>query len=135
MSVGCCARKQAPGNLRTAPVCSRSEALLPAGRAAQSVGRYGRRKERYPCSGLVRPHPDTTVLVTLMATSHKYVNTETKRWSYGAELELVNWPNREPLAPGMAIDEAELHNVNSNGVAVDGRGKLYHLGGEILTAP
>jgi len=35
----------------------------------------------------------------------------------------------------MAIDEAELHNVNSNGVAVDGSGRFYHLGGEILTAP
>ena len=32
-----------------------------------------------------------------MATSHKYHNTETKRWSYGAEIEVVDWPNREPL--------------------------------------
>jgi hypothetical protein len=35
----------------------------------------------------------------------------------------------------MAIDEAANTNVNSNGVAIDGPGKLYHLGGEILTAP
>jgi hypothetical protein len=70
-----------------------------------------------------------------MATSYRYVPTETRRWTYGAELELVDWPCREPLLPGMAIDENERANVNSNGVAVDGRGKLYHLGGEILTAP
>ncbi len=70
-----------------------------------------------------------------MATSHKYVPTEKKRWTYGAELELVDWPQREQLASGMMIDEAERANVNSNGIAVDGTGKLYHLGGEILTVP
>jgi hypothetical protein len=71
-----------------------------------------------------------------MATKHRYTCKETRRWTYGAELELVDWPRREPLpVQGMAVDEAELHTVNSNGVAVDGRGVLYHLGGEILTVP
>jgi len=69
-----------------------------------------------------------------MATTHKY-SCDSNKWTYGAELELVDWPNSEPLMPGMAIDEAEHHNVNSNGVAVDGKGKAYHLGGEILTVP
>jgi hypothetical protein len=70
-----------------------------------------------------------------MATSYKYAPLKTLKWSYGAELELADWPIREPLADGMAIDEGEKHGVNSNGVAVDGTGELYHLGGEILTAP
>jgi hypothetical protein len=35
----------------------------------------------------------------------------------------------------MAVDEGNYTSVNSNGVAVDGTGRLYHLGGEILTAP
>jgi hypothetical protein len=35
----------------------------------------------------------------------------------------------------MAIDEGNYTSVNSNGVAVDGKGKTYHLGGEILTIP
>lgn len=69
-----------------------------------------------------------------MATSYKYTCTS-KRPTYGAELELVDWPRREPLLKGMAIDEKERAGVNSNGVAVDGTGKLYHLGGEILTVP
>lgn len=70
-----------------------------------------------------------------MATSHKYVQNY-KHVTYGAELELVDWPRNEPLpVKGMAIDEGAYTNVNSNGVAVDGKGKTYHLGGEILTAP
>jgi len=69
-----------------------------------------------------------------MATKHKYA-CSAKHWTYGAELEYVDWPRREPLPRGMAIDEGNYTSVNSNGVAVDGTGKLYHLGGEILTAP
>ncbi len=69
-----------------------------------------------------------------MATSHKYHCTS-KRMTFGAELELVDWPRNEPLPKGMAIDEGNYTSVNSNGVAVDGKGKTYHLGGEILTAP
>lgn len=71
-----------------------------------------------------------------MATTHKYHCTETKKFTYGAEIEVVDWDRRRArLLPGMAIDEGERANVNSNGVAVDGTGKFYHLGGEILTAP
>lgn len=69
-----------------------------------------------------------------MATSHKYTQTSNKL-TFGAELELVDWPRREPLPHGMAIDDGNYTSVNSNGVAVDGKGKTYHLGGEILTAP
>ena len=69
-----------------------------------------------------------------MATSHKYTQTS-KVWTYGSELELVDWPRNEPLPKGMAVDDGNYTSVNSNGVAVDGKGKLYHLGGEILTAP
>lgn len=69
-----------------------------------------------------------------MATKHKY-NYTSSQVSFGAELELIDWPRNESLPSGMAIDEANWTSVNSNGVAVDGPGKLYHLGGEILTAP
>ena len=69
-----------------------------------------------------------------MATSHKYKQSFTK-WSYGSELELVDWPRRESLPKGMAVDDGNYTSVNTNGVAVDGKGKSYHLGGEILTAP
>jgi hypothetical protein len=72
--------------------------------------------------------------LSYMATSHKYVQAF-KRWSYGAELELVDWPRNAPLPKGMAVDDGNYTSVNSNGVAVDGKGKTYHLGGEILTAP
>lgn len=68
-----------------------------------------------------------------MATSHKYQQSFTK-WSFGAELEFVDWPRNADL-PGLAIDEGNYTSVNSNGIAVDGKGKTYHLGGEILTAP
>lgn len=70
-----------------------------------------------------------------MATNYKYKPLKTKKWSYGAELELVDWPQDEPLWPGQALDQAEYGLVNSNGVAVDSTGKFYHKGGEILTAP
>lgn len=56
-------------------------------------------------------------------------------WTYGAEFELSDWPRREPLPPGMGIDVRDVTMVNSDGVAVDPRGELYHLGGEILAAP
>lgn len=57
-------------------------------------------------------------------------------WTYGAELELSDWPRREPLpVAGMGIDVRDVTMVNSDGVAVDPRGEIYHLGGEIQTAP
>ena len=70
-----------------------------------------------------------------MATKHKYKHKESKRWTYGAELELADWPRREPLPKGMQVDHGAYTNVNSNGVAADGPGKLYAFGGEILTDP
>lgn len=69
-----------------------------------------------------------------MATSHKYEQKSVK-WTYGAELEFVDWPRNEPLPKEMAVDDGNYTSVNSNGVAVDGKGRTYHLGGEILTAP
>lgn len=69
-----------------------------------------------------------------MATSHKYRSTSTKI-TFGAELELVDWPRNDPLPKGMAIDDGNYTSVNNDGVAADGKGKSYHLGGEILTAP
>lgn len=57
-------------------------------------------------------------------------------WTYGAELELSDWPRHEPLpVAGMGIDVRDVTMVNSDGVAVDPQGKAYHLGGEIQTAP
>lgn len=59
-----------------------------------------------------------------------------KFWTYGAELELSDWPRHELLpVRGMGIDVRDTTMVNSDGVAVDPTGKLYHLGGEIQTAP
>lgn len=56
--------------------------------------------------------------------------------SYGAELELSDWPRgHEPLAPGQGIDTRDVTMVNSDGVAVDPKGILWHRGGEINTAP
>lgn len=55
--------------------------------------------------------------------------------TYGAELELSDWPRLEPLAPGQGIDVRDVTMVNSNGVAVDPRGLLWPRGGEINTAP
>jgi len=60
----------------------------------------------------------------------------TKGWTFGAELELSDWPRHEPLpVRGMGIDVRDVTMVNSDGVAVDPTGKLYALGGEIQTAP
>lgn len=70
-----------------------------------------------------------------MATKFKYKHKETKKWTYGAELELADWPRDVPLPSGMQVDHGAYTNVNSNGVAADGPGKLYNLGGEILTSP
>jgi hypothetical protein len=55
--------------------------------------------------------------------------------SYGAELELSDWPRHQPLAPGQGIDVRDVTMVNSNGVAVDPRGLQWNWGGEINTAP
>lgn len=56
--------------------------------------------------------------------------------SYGAELELSDWPRCDALPRlDMGIDQRDVTMVNSNGVAVDPRGILWPLGGEIQTAP
>lgn len=70
-----------------------------------------------------------------MATTYKYQQPATDQWTYGAELEWVDWPRLEKLPKGIAVDDGNYTSVNSNGVAVDGKGKSYPLGGEILTAP
>lgn len=57
-------------------------------------------------------------------------------WTYGAELELSDWPRGEVLpVRGMGIDLRDVTMVNSCGVAVDPRGRAFWLGGEIQTAP
>jgi len=59
-----------------------------------------------------------------------------KGLTFGAELELSDWPRHEPLpVMGMGIDVRDTTMVNSNGVAVDPTGKLWAWGGEIQTAP
>lgn len=59
-----------------------------------------------------------------------------KTWTYGAELELSDWPRHEPLpVRGMGIDVRDVTMVNSDGVAVDPTGRFYAKGGEIQTAP
>lgn len=56
-------------------------------------------------------------------------------WTYGAEFELSDFDNRIPLAKGQGYDRKDNTQVNSDGIAVDPKGELYHLGGEVLTAP
>lgn len=59
-----------------------------------------------------------------------------KGWTYGAELELSDWPRAEELPdPKMGIDLRDVTMVNSNGVAVDPLGLSWHEGGEIQTRP
>lgn len=56
--------------------------------------------------------------------------------TYGAELELSDWPRDQPLPmAGLGIDERDVTMVNSDGVAVDPRGLVWNRGGEIQTAP
>lgn len=57
---------------------------------------------------------------------------KTRRWTYGAELELADWDQRRPHRWRTDMDWTM---VNSNGIAVDPRGQVYHLGGEVLTEP
>lgn len=69
-----------------------------------------------------------------MATKHSWGANRSECWTFGAEFELDDWPRNETLPEGMALD-FDWSLVNSNGVAVDGPGKLYHLGGEVLACP
>jgi hypothetical protein len=55
------------------------------------------------------------------------------QWTYGAEFELSDWDRRAPCA--WDLDLRDVTMVNSCGVAVDPRGELFHLGGEVLARP
>lgn len=58
-----------------------------------------------------------------------------KHWTFGAELEWSDYDRRPPLPKGFKFDERDVTMVNSNGIAVDPKGRSYHLGGEINTPP
>lgn len=55
-----------------------------------------------------------------------------KSWSYGAEFELADWDQRKPHRWRTDLDWTM---VNSNGIAVDPKGIVYHFGGEVLAEP
>lgn len=59
----------------------------------------------------------------------------TKVWTYGAELELGDLDQRKGLPKGFGWDRRDVTMVNSNGIAVDPKGKSYPYGGEINTPP
>lgn len=58
-------------------------------------------------------------------------------WTYGVEHELADWDQRRglPKGEGWGTDRKDVTMVNSNGIAVDPKGKLYPYGGEVLTPP
>lgn len=58
-----------------------------------------------------------------------------KGWTYGAELELSDFPRARLAEAGLQFDREDVTMVNSNGVAVDARGVLYPLGGEVKVRP
>lgn len=61
--------------------------------------------------------------------------SNTKLWTYGAELELGDLDQRKGLPKGFGWDRRDVTMVNSNGIAVDPKGKSYSFGGEINTPP
>jgi hypothetical protein len=56
-------------------------------------------------------------------------------FTYGAELELVDWYLGTVLPDGCKWDRKDYTMVNSNGIANDPAGQLYRYGGEINTRP
>lgn len=62
-------------------------------------------------------------------------NTNSETWQYGCEHELADWHQSIPLPYGFKTDERDVTMVNSNGIAVDPKRRLYHNGGEINTPP
>lgn len=56
-------------------------------------------------------------------------------FTYGAELELVDWHLDTTLPDGCKWDRKDYTMVNSNGIANDPTGQLYRYGGEINTRP
>ncbi len=58
-----------------------------------------------------------------------------KDWTFGAEHEWGDVPQGRGLPSGYGWDRRDITMVNSNGVAVDPKGKSYKFGGEINTPP
>lgn len=55
--------------------------------------------------------------------------------TYGAEHELADWDAWGGLPEGYDRDRRDVTMVNSNGIAVDPRARLYRYGGEVQTPP
>jgi hypothetical protein len=62
-------------------------------------------------------------------------NLDPESWTYGAELEYGDLYRSKVLNDGCKWDVRDFTMVNSNGIAVDPKGKLYPFGGEINTRP
>jgi hypothetical protein len=58
-----------------------------------------------------------------------------KAWTYGAEHEWGDVDQSKGLPEGYGWDRRDITMVNSNGIAVDPKGKSYKFGGEINTPP
>jgi hypothetical protein len=58
-----------------------------------------------------------------------------RKLTFGCEHEWADIPCAAPLPRGYGWDRRDITIVNSNGIANDPTGKLYHLGGEINTPP
>jgi hypothetical protein len=59
----------------------------------------------------------------------------TEDWTYGCEHELVDWHRERGIPLGFGLDLKDYTMVNSCGVAVDPKGLVFHLGGELNTPP
>jgi len=55
--------------------------------------------------------------------------------TYGAELELADIEQSKGLPKGCGWDRSDPSIMNSNGIAVDPKGKIYNFGGEVQTKP
>lgn len=62
-------------------------------------------------------------------------NLQIETWQYGCEHELADWDQTKKLPFGFKTDDRDITMVNSNGIAVDPKGRLYSYGGEINTPP
>jgi hypothetical protein len=60
---------------------------------------------------------------------------DVKDWTYGAEHEFGDWDRRRGIPAGFKLDERDVTMINSNGIAVDPKGKVYPFGGEFNTPP
>ena len=58
-----------------------------------------------------------------------------EQWTYGSEMQFGDWDALGVIPPGFRLDEKEIGNMNSNGIASDPSRISYHYGGEILTPP